>query len=100
MDNMAIHVQGIRVRAHPKMKEVFDLATRKGPDAVVNGDMTADLQSLSTQMYYMLVMMLSDQALEIVLNPSEGTVQKCGASCFGSTSQVLVSGMERCFNHC
>ena len=33
--------------AHPKMKEVFDLATRKGSDAV-NGDMTAELQSLNT----------------------------------------------------
>ena len=54
------------------MKEVFDLATRKGSEAVVNSDMTAELQSLSTQLYYMLVMMLSDQALEIVLNSSEG----------------------------
>ena len=27
--------------AHPRMKEVFDLATRKGPDPVVNSDMTA-----------------------------------------------------------
>ena len=35
--------------AHPKMKKVFDLATRKGSDAVVNVDMTAELQSLSTQ---------------------------------------------------
>ena len=55
------------------MKEVFDLATRKGSDAVVNGDMTAEMQSLSTQLYYMLVMMFSDdQALEIFRNSSEG----------------------------
>ena len=39
---------------------------------VVNGDMTAELQSPSTQLYCMLVMMLSDQALEIVRNSSEG----------------------------
>ena len=54
------------------MKEFFDLATRKGPEAVVNSDMTAELQSLSTQLFYMLVMMLSDQALEIVRNSPEG----------------------------
>ena len=54
------------------MKEVFDLATRKGSDPAVNTDMTAELQSLSTQLYYMLVMMFSDQALEIVRNSPEG----------------------------
>ena len=27
---------------HPRMKEVFDLATRKGPDLVVNSDMTVE----------------------------------------------------------
>ena len=48
------------------MKEVFDFATRKSPDPVVNNDMTAELQSPSTQLYYMLVMMLNDQAQEIV----------------------------------
>ena len=30
--------------AHPRMKEVFDLATRIGPALVVNSDMTAELQ--------------------------------------------------------
>ena len=54
------------------MKEVFDFATRKGSEAVVNSDMTAELESLGTQLYYMLVMMLSDQALEIVRNSPEG----------------------------
>ena len=54
------------------MEEVFDLATRKGSDVVVNDDMIAELQSLSTQLYYMLVMMLSDQALEIIRNSLEG----------------------------
>ena len=58
--------------AYAKMKEVFDLATRKGSKAVVNSDMTAELQSLSTQLYYMLVMMLSHQALEIVRNSPKG----------------------------
>ena len=57
---------------HARMREVFELATRKGSDPVINGDMTVELQSLSTQLYYMLVMMLSDQALEIVRNSPEG----------------------------
>ena len=57
--------------AHPRKKEVFDLARRKGSDPVVNSDMTAEMQSLSTQLNNMLVMMLS-QALEIVRNSLEG----------------------------
>ena len=86
--------------AHPKMKEVFDLAARKGSEAVVDSDMTAELQSLSTPLYYMLVMMLSEQALEIVRNTSEGNGAEYGASCFGNTSQVLVSNTEQCCHHC
>ena len=54
------------------MRDVFELATRKGSDPVINSDMTVELQSLSTQLYYMLVMMLSDKALEIVRNSPEG----------------------------
>ena len=54
------------------MKEVFDVATRKGSEPLVNSDMKAELQSLSTQFYYMLVMMLSDRAVEIVRNSPEG----------------------------
>ena len=57
---------------HPKMKEVLDLATRKGADPDNASDITGELQSLSTQLYYMLVMMLSDQAQEIVRNSPEG----------------------------
>ena len=53
------------------MRDVFELATRKGSDLVINSDMTVELQSLSTQLYYMLVMMLSDQALAIVRNAPE-----------------------------
>ena len=53
------------------MRDVFELATRKGSDPVINSDMTVELQSLSTQLRYMLVMMLSDQALEIVRNSPE-----------------------------
>ena len=48
------------------MRDVFELATRKGSDPVV------ELQSLSTQLYYVLVMMIGDQALEIVRNSPEG----------------------------
>ena len=61
MDNVAIHVQGVRVCSAPKMKEDFDFVTRK-----------TELQSLSTLPYYMLVMMLNDQDLEIVGNSPEG----------------------------
>ena len=57
---------------HARMRDVFELVTRKGSDPVINSDMTVELQSLSTQWYYMLVMMLSDQALEIVRNSPEG----------------------------
>ena len=32
-----------------RMREVFELATRKGSDPVINSDMTVELQSLSTQ---------------------------------------------------
>ena len=39
---------------------------------MINSDMTVELQSLSTQLHYMLVMMLSDQALEIVRNSPVG----------------------------
>ena len=56
------------------MKEVFDFAARKDTDLVVNSDMTAGLPSLSTQLYYMLVMMLNDQAQEIARNSPEATV--------------------------
>ena len=54
------------------MRDVFELATRKGSDPVIHSDMTVELQSLSTQLYNMLVMMLSDQALEIVRNSPGG----------------------------
>ena len=57
---------------HARMRDVFELATRKGSDPVVNSDVTTELQSLGTQLYHMLVMMLSDQALEIVWNSPEG----------------------------
>ena len=54
------------------MQEVFDLATRKGSELVVNSDMTAEVQSLSTQLYYMLVMMFNGQGLEICTELSGG----------------------------
>ena len=40
----------------------------KGADLVVSSDTTAELQTSGTQLYYKLVMMLSDQAQEIVRN--------------------------------
>ena len=57
------------------MRDVFELAILKGSDPVINSDMTDELQSLSTQLYYMLLMMLSDQAQEIVRNSPEGVAQ-------------------------
>ena len=57
---------------HARMRDVFELATRKGSDPLIISDMTVELQSLSTQLYYMLVMMLSDQTLEIVRNSPDG----------------------------
>ena len=45
---------------------------KKDSDPVIKSDMTVELQSLGTQLYYMPVMMLSDQALEIVRNSPEG----------------------------
>ena len=57
---------------HPKMKEVFDLATRKGADPANASDITGELQSLSTQLSFLLVTMLSDQAQEIVRTSLEG----------------------------
>ena len=51
---------------HLKMRDVFDLGTRKGADPVNASDIA------STQLNYMLVMMLSDQAQEIVRNSPEG----------------------------
>ena len=65
-------IKALACATHARMRDVFELATRKGSDPVINSDMTVELQSLSTQLYYMLVMMLSDQALEIVLNSPEG----------------------------
>ena len=78
--------------AHPKMKDVFDLATRKGADPVFSCDMTAELQTLSTQLYHLLVMMLCDQAQEIVRN--------CGANCFGNMNLEWVSDTGQCCSHC
>ena len=67
---MAIHVQGVRVCSGSEHEGSLRLCP--GPDPVVNKDMSAELQSLSTQLYYMLVMMLNDQSQEIVRNSPEG----------------------------
>ena len=64
MDNLAIHVHGVCVcdaRKNERCVRVSD-TERFG----------SCLQSLSTQLYYVLVMMLSDQALEIVRNSPAG----------------------------
>ena len=58
--------------AHPKVKDVFDLATPTGLDPIANSDMSKELQALSAQLYHVLVMMLNDQALETVRNSPEG----------------------------
>ena len=68
MDNLAIHVHGICVCDASKNERCVRISL----DPVINSDMMVELQSLTTQMYYMQVMMLSDQALEIVRNSLEG----------------------------
>ena len=82
------------------MKEVFDLATRKGADPVNASDITGESQSLSTQLYYMLVMMLSDQGQRLFGTLLKVLVQKCGASYFGNTNLEWVSDTEQCCNLC
>ena len=67
MDNMAIHVQGFRVRSTSEDERSLRPCYTEKPHC----DMTAELQSLSTMLYYMPVMMLNDQAQEIVRNSPE-----------------------------
>ena len=64
-DDLAVYFQGCCVGRSPRMKDAFDLATMKGPDPITNNDMTQSLQTLSTQLFYTLVMMLNEQAVEI-----------------------------------
>ena len=67
---------------------------------MINSDMTVELQSLSTQMYYMLVMMLSDQALEIVRNSPEGVGAEVWRTQARNTNLALVAGTEQCCKRC
>ena len=69
MDNLAIHVQGIRVCGASEDERCLRTSTQGGPDPVANNDMSAELQTQSTQLY---CMMLSDQTQEIVRNSPEG----------------------------
>ena len=75
------------------MRDVFELSTRKGSDPVVNSDMTVELQSLSTQLYYMLVMMLSDQSEEIVRNSPEGVGAEVWRKLLGGTNLPLLQSL-------
>ena len=86
--------------AHLKMKEVFDLATRKGADPLVNSDMTVEVQSLSTKLYYMLMMMLSDQSQENVRSSPEGVGADVWRKLLWSMNLVLGSDTEQCCNRC
>ena len=84
---------------HARKRGVLELATRKGSDPVINSDMTVELQSLSAQLHSMLVMMLSDQALEIVRNSPEGV----GAGVWRKLPwecMALVSGTEQWCTRC
>ena len=94
MGNMAIHVQGIRVRSAPEDEG----SLRPCSEPVVNSDMTAELQSLSAPLYYMLVMMLSDQTLEIVRNSPEGNGAEVWRKLLWEYELALVSDTERCCN--
>ena len=53
---------------HARTRDVFELATRKSSDPVINSDMTVELQSLSTQLHYMLVMIMCIDAPESTTN--------------------------------
>ena len=44
----------------------------KGSDPITNNDMYLELRTLSTEMYFMLVMMLNEHAFEIDRNSLEG----------------------------
>ena len=57
---------------HARNERCVRVSDTEGSGPVINSDMTVELQSLSPQLYYMLVMMLSDQALEIVRNSPVG----------------------------
>ena len=63
-------LKGFACAAHPKMKDVFDLATQTGSDPIATSDVpgAAGAEKLHT----MLVMMLNDQAFEIVQISLEG----------------------------
>ena len=65
---MAIHVQGVRVCSTFEDERSLRPCYTERPYS----DMTAELQSLSTQLYYMHVMMLNDQAQEVVRNSFKG----------------------------
>ena len=70
MNDIAVYLLGVRMRR--ARQDVFDLATQRGPRPITNNDMSQELQILRTQLYYMLVMLLNGQALEIVRNSLEG----------------------------
>ena len=97
MDNLAIHFQGfcvcdercVRVSGHGKAR-IF----------LINSDKTVELQTLSKQLYYMLVMMLSDKLWSLFGTLQKELLQKRGASCSGSTNLTLVSGTEQCCSRC
>ena len=57
---------------HSKMKHAFELATQKGAEPIANSEMSPELQVLSIQLHYMLVMMQTDQALEKVRSSPGG----------------------------
>ena len=82
------------------MRDAFELATRKGSDLVIDSEMTVELQSLNTQLCYMLVMMLSDQALEIVPNTLEGVGAEVWRKLLSEYEPGVVSGTEQCCNGC
>ena len=63
---------------------------------VKNDDMSAELQSLSTQVYFMLVVVLNNQAQEIVRNFPEGIGAEVWRKLLWDYEPDV--GMERCCN--
>ena len=58
--------------AHPKMQEVFQKAESMGSVQIFVTDLDAEMNALSRQLYYMLVMLTTDDAHRMLSNVPQG----------------------------
>ena len=86
---------------HARMRDVFELATRKFSDPVIN----SDNDGRAAIIVHTVVLHAGDDAQR----PSsrdcselfqKELVQKCGGSCSGRRNLALVSGTKQCCNRC